>query len=997
MVKIQRDQIEELVNLILSVKSTVSLITQYFVMIASVYDFGTLAQTAGIPMKTLNLSLIVAVFLMTSCSSLPTENVSSLVTGKSVEFDLPYEKFTLDNGLEVILHVDKSDPIVALTTVIHAGSNREKPGRTGFAHFFEHMAFNDSENVPRGWNRKAIPDWGGYRNGGTWSDGTIYYEVVPKDAFDKILWIDSDRLGYMINTVTTAAFEREKQVVKNEKRQRVDNAPYGYTNEVIRKALYPETHSYNWTVIGSLPDLQAATLEDLREFYDEYYSPGNATLSIVGDIDIAETKRKVQDWFGEIKAGKSITPLAPNVPVLTSTKSLYFEDNFAKLPELRMVFPTVPSYHDDELALNILADILAGSKNSPLYKQVVEQQELAPSVGSYNNSMELSGEFVFRVRAKAGIDLDLVKDAIYSALADFEDAGVDAGDLQRIKAEQETRLYGSLSTIQGKSRQLATDNEFKGDPGYSTSTPARVSKVTADDLMRVYTKYLKNKPAVMTSFVPKGEVGLALQGSSLASVWIEEVQQDVASEEVSQGEEADYQKTVTNFDRSEPPFGDLPLLTMPTVWERELVNDVMLRGIESSETPLVSFTMTFDGGSSLEPYAKKGAANLLARLMNEGTSNKTGAEFEQAAGMLGSSISVSSGVEEMTVRATTLSRNFEATVALVKEQVLQPRFAEAELERVKQATLTSIKGREANPNAIASLAFNRLLYGDQHPRGLASSGTAEMVTAATLSELEAFHQLMIGGQAKIHIAGDISPARSEQALQQLALALPSKEMELPEAVIPPQKNAGQVFFIDVPGSKQSVILVGKLTLSTLDSDADKLDFTNEKLGGGISGDLAQVLRIEKGYTYGAYSSISTGKDTQAFRLRTSVRANATKASLEVIRDMLRNYGPSYTDEHVEMIKQKLIKETTRAFESQGAKLGLLRAMSKFGKSKAFVEEQQQVLVDMSLKDFRQLASTYLNEEEMVYVIVGDKATQLEPVKEFAGGKVSELNVNGLPD
>ena len=196
-------------------------------------------------------------------SSSTSTDAPRAATGNSAALSIDYEKFTLDNGLDVILQVDRSDPIVAVTTVIHAGSNREKPGRTGFAHFFEHMAFNDSENVPRGWNRKAIPDWGGQRNGGTWSDGTIYFEVVPKDAFDKILWIDSDRLGYMINTVTTAALEREKQVVKNEKRQRVDNAAYGYTGEVIRTALYPEGHPYSWTVIGSLPDLQAATLEDL--------------------------------------------------------------------------------------------------------------------------------------------------------------------------------------------------------------------------------------------------------------------------------------------------------------------------------------------------------------------------------------------------------------------------------------------------------------------------------------------------------------------------------------------------------------------------------------------------------------------------------------------------------------------------------------------------------------------------------------------------------------
>ena len=233
----------------------------------------------------LKIMPLLAVICMTVACEQSVEK--EIETGE--EFTLEYEKFVLDNGLEVILHVDKSDPIVAVATMMHVGSNREKPGRTGFAHFFEHMSFNDSENVPVGANRKMIPEWGGSRNGGTWSDGTVYYEVVPKDAFEKILWIDSDRFGYMINTVTEAALEREKQVVKNEKRQRVDNAPYGYTDEIIRKNLYPEGHPYSWTVIGSLPDLQAATLEDVKEFYNEYYGASNASLVIAGDIDIEET------------------------------------------------------------------------------------------------------------------------------------------------------------------------------------------------------------------------------------------------------------------------------------------------------------------------------------------------------------------------------------------------------------------------------------------------------------------------------------------------------------------------------------------------------------------------------------------------------------------------------------------------------------------------------------------------------------------------------------
>ncbi len=279
------------------------------------------------------------------------------------EFKIDYEKFTLDNGLEVILHEDHSDPIVAVATMMHVGSNREKPGKTGFAHFFEHMSFNDSENVPVGANRKMIPEWGGSRNGGTWSDGTVYYEVVPKDAFEKILWIDSDRFGYMINTVTTAALEREKQVVKNEKRERVDNAPYGYTDEIIRKNLYPEGHPYNWTVIGALPDLQAATIDDVKEFYARYYGAKNGSLVIAGDIDIAETKELVKKWFGEIPSGPDMEALQPMPVNLTETKSLYFEDNFATLPELRMVIPTIEDYNKDMYPLQVLGQLLSGSKN----------------------------------------------------------------------------------------------------------------------------------------------------------------------------------------------------------------------------------------------------------------------------------------------------------------------------------------------------------------------------------------------------------------------------------------------------------------------------------------------------------------------------------------------------------------------------------------------------------------------------------------------------------
>jgi len=913
-------------------------------------------------------------------------------------FSLDYEKFTLDNGLEVILHVDRSDPIVAFTTVIHAGSNREKPGRTGFAHFFEHMAFNDSENVPRGWNRKAIPDWGGQRNGGTWSDGTIYYEVVPKDAFDKILWIDSDRLGYMINTVTQEALDREKQVVKNEKRQRVDNAAYGYTQEVIRKTLYPEGHPYSWTVIGSLPDLQAATLDDLKAFYAENYGPNNATLVIAGDIDIAETKEKVELWFGEIPRGQDIKPLEPRPVILTETKSLYFEDNFAKLPELRLTFPSVEALHEDETALDVLAQILAGGKNSVLYSEIVSNQKLAPNVSAFHNSMEIAGEFVIRVRAKAGVDLDDMKAAIDAAMVRFEEVGVDPNDLKRIKAEQETRLYSGLSTILGKSNQMARDNEFSGDPAYAVKSAKAINALTAEDIVSVYNKYIKGKNTVTTSFVPKGQSELALEGAELATVWIEDVKDGAANEKVSQGAEAVFEKTITKHDRSEPPFGELPLFKMPEIWESTLSNDVRLLGIENSETPLVNFDVTIPGGTWLDPDGKAGRGGLMAGLMNEGTANKTPSELEQAIGLLGSGISVYTTREETVISATTLSKNFEQTAELVKEIISAPRWEDTGFEKAKSNALTAIKGREANPNFIASGAFNRLLYGAVHPLGRAA--TAKTVSSQTMEDAKAAHAQLLATKPRLHIVGDISQARAAKALGSISKLFTPNADARDEGVITAQNDGSKVFFIDVPGSKQSVLSIGHLTIPTTHPDSYKLDFTNEKLGGSIAGDLSQTLRIEKGYTYGAYSGISGGLAPQPFRIRTSVRANATGPSLDVIQEMVANYGKNFDADDRATTQQKIIKDNTRAFESLRAKLGTLQSISKYGRSMNYVEEEQAALVDMQVTDFQEMAATYLDESNMIYVIVGDKDTQLQAVTDFAKehdkGPVIELDIYGAP-
>jgi zinc protease len=937
--------------------------------------------------------LLIPVLVLGSFSTVLAQPKKSTPVPKG--FGIKYEKFVLDNGLEVILHEDHSDPIVAVSTIVHVGSNREKPGKTGFAHFFEHMSFNHSENTPRGANRKLIPEWGGNRNGGTWNDGTVYYEVIPKDAFEKILWIDSDRLGYMINTVTKEALEKEIQVVKNEKRQNYDNVPYGHTNEVIVSNLYPKNHPYNWTVIGLLPDLQAATLDDVIEFYEKYYGAGNATLVIAGDIDVAKTKERVKVWFGEIRKGPAVAAMKPQPVKLASNKSFFYEDNFAKLPELTMVFPTVEEYHKDGYALNVLAELLSGSKNSPLYKVIVQNKKLAPNAAAYQSSKEIAGEFNIKVRGNADASLDEIKAGIDEALNIFEKDGFADKDLQRIKAKLETDLYQGIESILDKAQRLGQDNEFKGDPGYVSKEAALLQAVTKEDVKRVFDKYIKNKPYLATSFVPKGKKDLALKGSVAGSVWIEKVGAAAQNENVAPGEDAVFTKTKTKHDRAEPGFGDMPLFRMPAIWNSSLSNGMKVYGLESNEIPLVNFEIVLNGGHWADPLEKSGVASLLASMLMQGTVNKTAAELEEAIDLLGASINVSTNNEEMRIRATCLQRNFEPTFALVQEILLQPRWDKTEYDRLYKALITGLKGREANAQAIAALNFSKLIYGDQHPFGYPAAGTLQTVAGITLEDLKNYYNNYFSPSvASFHVAGDISQQKVTQALAALENNWKTKKVNIPSYTLPAQAKNGTIYFIDVPDAKQSVLYVGKLGLPATNPANDKLEFANEVLGSGSSGRLTQVLRIGKGYTYGAGSNVGKAKDTAPFVVTTSVRANATLPSLEIIRDMLKDYGKTFGEEEVKITKNKVLKRNTLLYESLGAKLAMLGEISKYGKSLKYLEDKQQLLINMKQADFKNIINDQLKEEDMIYVVVGDKATQLEEVKKLGKGKLVLLDING---
>ena len=922
--------------------------------------------------------------------------------GSDQQFSIDYEKYVLPNGLEVVLHQDKSDPIVAVAVSVHVGSNRERPGRTGFAHFFEHMLFQKSEHLPERAFFTKIGDLGGTFNGFTNTDNTVYYEVVPNDALEKVLWMESDRMGYFINAISVADMENEKGVVQNEKRQRYDNAPYGLQREAINKALYPSDHPYNWLTIGELEDLQNATLEDVQEFYEKWYGPNNATLVIAGDFDVEETKAWVEKYFGEIESRGTPEALKPMPVTLNETKVLYYEDNFARLPRLTLTYPTVAEFHEDEAALDALGQILAVGKRAPMYKVIVDQESMASdnNVYAYNSSSELAGTFTINVTANAGEDLDSVKMAVDAALNKFETEGFDDKDLERIKISLETDFYNGISSVLSKAFQLARYNEFAGDPGYIEKAVASIQAVTKEDVMRVYRKYIKDQNYVLTAWVPKGQMDLSVEGAAMAEVVEEDINDAYTTPETIDMGETPMVKSETAFDRTiEPELGNDPLLTPPTIYQGSLSNGMKVWGIEQSELPLVSFSITLKGGLLADNPDNIGAANLITDVMMEGTANKTPEELEDAIGQLGLNLGMYTSDESITISANCLSRNFDSALALVEEILLQPRWDEAEFTRLKNETLTSIRARESNPNALANLVMRKKLYGDGHILSNPTSGYAESVGTLTIEDLKAYYNANFSPKvANFHVAGDISKADVMEKLKSLEANWAAKEVSFPNYVVAPTPEEPQVYFVDVPNAKQSVIQISRM-LPEADTDEEyyKMVIANERLGGGSSGILFRVLREEKKYTYGAYSYISRDRTAPAsFTAASSVQSNVTADALDVFKEIISGYDEEYTEEMLEATRNKTIRSNTRQYETLGSLLGILQQVSAYDLPTDFVDRQQQIVKNITVEEVKQIINDNFDMNRMIYVIVGDAATQLESLKVDGAGNPIVVDAMGEP-
>jgi zinc protease len=946
---------------------------------------------------------IITTLSVAGCNTIeaPSENAPSKKSinkssSANSAIDIEYNKFVLDNGLEVVFHIDRSDPVVAVALTAHVGSAREIQGRTGFAHLFEHLLFLESENLGKGGLDKMSARIGGSgANGSTSRDRTNYFQTVPNNALEKMIWAEADKLGFFINTVTEEVLAKEKQVVKNEKRQSNDNRPYGHTQYVIDRNLYPEDHPYNWQVIGSLVDLQNSTLQDVKDFFNSWYVPNNVTLVIAGDFDEAEAKAWVHKYFDEIEAGEKITPIAKQSANLTKTKKIYHEDNLAKLPELSLTWPTVPQYHTDSYALNVLVELLSDGKKALLNQKLIDELKLTSRVTMYQYQSELAGQLMLQVRGFESTPLDKINQAINEVLNDFENKGFSEKDLATIKAGQETAFYRGLSSVLGKGFKLAQYNIFTKDPGFINQEAKNILAVSKEDVLRVYNKYIKSKHIVATSFVPKGQQNLALEGSVKAQITEEKIVAN-AEQSFDASQQSTYKKTPSSFDRSiEPKYGDTPTLSVPKVWQSELSNGLQLYGINNAEVPLVQLNIDIAGGLLFDDAEKVGVANLVAELMNKGTINKTPKQLEEAINKLGAKINVYATQESIKITASTLARNHQVTVDLITEMLVEPRWDENEFLLTKQDIVSQIKQQQTNPGQLANNQMNKLLYGEANILSHNLLGTIISVEKITLADLKAFYETKLSPSlANIHIVGDINKASVLASFKDLENKWSKTNTVLPEITAPALPSKSKIYFYDVPNAKQSQLRIGFPAMNAVHEDYYSAQVMNYILGGGsFASKLTQELREGKGYTYGVRSSFSGSKTSGEFLISSGVRTNVTLEAIALIKSLVEEYQNDFTDKDLETTKSYYLKSNARKFETFNAKLAILLNMSQYDLPANYVLERAALVEGFTLDDIKSLANKHLHHDQMIYLVVGDAKSQLPRLKALGLGKPILINAD----
>lgn len=901
--------------------------------------------------------------------------------------DLQVETYTLPNGLQVILHEDHTTPVVGVNVWYRVGSKNEKTGRTGFAHLFEHLMFQGSKHHDKEYFG-PIEKLGATINGSTNTDRTNYFETLPSNALELALWLESDRMGFLLPALTQAKLDNQRDVVKNERRQRIDNQPYGQSFEKLDTLLYPGGHPYHHSVIGSMADLSAASLDDVSAFFRTYYAPNNASLCIAGDIDPARTKALVEKYFGPLPRGPEVARLGSSVPTLAEARHEVMTDRVT-LPMARLVWPTTPVGHPDEPALDVLASVLGQlPKQSRLFRALQYEKQLATQAMAAHQTQMLSGTFMVMLLARPGEKLDALVTAADAEIARLQAEGPTADEVRHAQNTQESQLILGLQSAQRKADFFNANNVMMGDPLAYKKEMEKLFAVTPADVQRVAKQYLKPSrirldvnPGAPTARAPEVAVDPKSQAPMVSPPVVE---------------------VKDAFDRAKMPgVGPAPRFAPPPVVRRKLSNGLELLVAERHQLPILSLNLVFKGGETLVPAAQNGLASLTAALLTEGTATRDTLALAGALSEIGASLGASGGLEESTVSMTTLARHQDQALELFTDVLLHPSFPDRELNRLRTQRLAMIKARTDRAESVAGLVFPRILYGEGHPYGRPDLGTLASVAAITRDDVSAFHKrLFVPGNACLVVVGDTTPdaiaSTLETAWKSWAAGEATAQPKL-ETPTPPQGVS--VYLVDKPGAAQSVLAVGQVGVPRSTPDYIPLTVMNAVLGGQFSSRINLNLREEKGYTYGARSSFDFRLGPGPFQAGGSVQTDVTKEALvELVKEVTDVTGPRpITDAELAFARDRIVRGFPGRFETTSGVAGTLGDLFVYSLPDDYFATYQAKVEAVTKDDVNRVARAHLDPARMTVLIVGDRAKIEGPLRTLPFAKViNALDPDGKP-
>jgi len=882
---------------------------------------------------------------------------------------IPFEKYKLKNGLEVIFSEDHRLPLVAVYVLYHVGPANERPGRTGFAHLFEHLMFDGSLHVGQKAHFKTLEAAGARQvNGTTDLDHTKYFETVPSDELEKALWLESDRMGFLLENITNAKLVNQRDVVRNERRQKIENEPYGVADEGLFHLLFPKEHPYHADVIGSHADIEAARLNDVRDFLRLYYTPNNASLAIVGDIDKRRTRELVEKYFGALPAGDPVPKINAITPPITSERRAVITDK-VELPRVYIGWITDPLFKPGDAEEQLLGRILGGGKSSRLYKRLVYEKKLAQDVLAEQTSLELGSVFTIQVTAKPGIKPEQLEAAIDEELAEMQKNGPIQAELDQARTMTEARILRRLETIGGEggmAGRLSRYNHHLGDPGFLPKDIERYENVTTRSVQAAAQQKLTKNSRVVVYCIPGPKV-------------LEDVPRTKEESSDTPTDEKRAAFVATQEWRKEPPKrGTAPKISLPVPQQFKLANGLSVLLVERHNLPVITANLFLLSGSEANPLDKPGLAAFTAKMLEEGTRKRSSLQIAADADRIGAEIVTSSTSDWSGILMRCLKQKLDGAFDLLSDLALDPAFAPEEIERVRNERLTLLLQERDNPTNIALKVFYHVAYGDKHPYGNVELGTEDSVKKIGREDLEKFWATgYTPSNAVLAITGDITKAETRALAEKYfgawkgaAKTTPSPEFHETPARI--------VVIVDKPGSPQTALLVGGIGVPRSSPDYVPMEVMNTILGGLVSARLNMNLREKHGYTYAAFSQFVYRRGPGPFFARTSVRADVTAPALQELLNELNGIhtNPLSADELLGA-KDSMARSLPGLFETTQQTSRSIADLFIYGLPLDYFNALPQKIDAIDAAEVQRMAEKHIQPGSMIIVAVGDRR-RIEP-------------------